>query len=64
MPLDEISITDVDLDFVSTITLTDIYGYMTYLSRDRVRYSEQPQLGLRTERRVKSQKNRHNPLFL
>ena len=35
-PLDEISIMDVDLDFVASVTLTDIYGYMTYLSRDRV----------------------------
>ena len=35
--LDEIDIMDVDLDFVASITLTDIYGYMTYLSRDRVR---------------------------
>ena len=36
--LDEISILDVDLNFVASITLTDIYGYMTYLSRDRVRF--------------------------
>ena len=36
--LDEIDIMDVDLDFVASITLTDIYGYMTYLSRDRVRF--------------------------
>ena len=36
--LDEINIMDVDLDFVAGITLTDIYGYMTYLSRDRVRF--------------------------
>lgn len=27
---------DVDLDFVKKVTLTDIYAYMTYLSRDRV----------------------------
>lgn len=33
--LDKISILDVDLSFVASITLTDIYGYMTYLSRDR-----------------------------
>ena len=26
---------DVDADFVRSITLTDIYGYLTYLSRDR-----------------------------
>jgi len=34
--LHEIDIMDVDLDFVKSVTLTDIYGYMTYLSRDRV----------------------------
>lgn len=32
----EIDIMDVDLDFVKSVTLTDVYGYMTYLSRDRV----------------------------
>ncbi len=32
----EIDIMDVDLAFVRSVTLTDIYGYMTYLSRDRV----------------------------
>lgn len=36
--LDEISILDVNLDLVKSVTLTDIYGYMTYLSRDRVRH--------------------------
>ena len=36
--LDEISILDVDLDFVASVTLTDIYGYMTYLSRDRIQH--------------------------
>ena len=38
LSLDEISIMDVDLDFVASVTLTDIYGYMTYLSRDRVQH--------------------------
>ena len=33
--LDEISILDVDIGFIRTITLTDVYGYLTYLSRDR-----------------------------
>lgn len=36
--LDEISIFDIDLSFVKSITLTDIYGYMTYLSRDRAQH--------------------------
>ena len=37
-PLDEIDISDVDLKFVESVTLTDIYGYMTYLSRDRAQH--------------------------
>ena len=36
--LDEIDIMDVNLEFVSSVTLTDIYGYMTYLSRDRIQH--------------------------
>ncbi len=36
--LDEIDIRDVDIDFISHITLTDIYSYLTYLSRDRVQH--------------------------
>ena len=36
--LDEIDIRDVDLAFISRITLTDIYGYLTYLSRERVQH--------------------------
>ena len=35
LPLDEISILDIDISFVRSITLTDIYGYLSYLSRDR-----------------------------
>ena len=34
-PWEEISILDVDANFVRSITLTDIYSYLTYLSRDR-----------------------------
>lgn len=45
--LDEIDIMDVDLPFVASITLTDIYGYMTYLSRDRIQNqnSRSPEYG-------------------
>ncbi len=34
-PFDEISIDDVDLDLVKHVTLSDVYAYMNYLSRDR-----------------------------
>ena len=43
--LDEIDISDVDLDFVGSVTLTDIYGYMTYLARDRVQHANSPRSG-------------------
>ena len=34
-PVDSIEIDDVDLALVSSVTLTDVYAYMSYLSRDR-----------------------------
>ena len=45
LSLDEIDISDVDLEFVGSVTLTDIYGYMTYLSRDRVQHQNSPNSG-------------------
>ena len=36
--LDEIDIMDVDINLIAGVTLTDIYGYMTYLSRERARH--------------------------
>lgn len=35
LALDEIDIMDVDLEVLGSVTLSDIYSYMTYLSRDR-----------------------------
>ena len=40
--LDEIDIMDVDLDFAATVTLTDIYGYMTYLCCVRIQHQNSP----------------------
>ena len=55
---------DVDLDFVKSVTLTDIYAYMTYLSRDRVQHqnSDVSDYGLNAASR--SAKNRNNSVFL
>lgn len=33
--LDSVSIDDVDLNLVKSVSLTDVYAYMSYLSRDR-----------------------------
>ena len=35
IPFQEIDIMDVDLELVASVTLTDVYSYMTYLSRER-----------------------------
>ncbi len=35
--LDEIGIEDVDLDFVRNVTLSEVYEYLAFLSRDRVK---------------------------
>ena len=35
--LEDISIDDVDLDFVKAVTLSEVYEYLAFLSRDRVK---------------------------
>ena len=35
--LEEISIRDINLDFIASVTLTEVYDYLAFLSRDRVR---------------------------
>lgn len=53
--LDDISIDDVDLDLVASVTLTDVYSYMSYLSRDRVKHpnAAEPEYGLTTSARAR-----------
>ena len=43
--MEEISISDVDLAFVSGVTLTEVYDFLTYLSRDRARNPHAPDAG-------------------
>ena len=53
--LNDISILDIDLDFVKKITLTDIYDYMDYLSTDRARHhnSENTDYGIGSASRAR-----------
>ncbi len=37
--LDDISVMDVDLDFVSSVTLAEVYDYLAFLSRDKARFT-------------------------
>ena len=43
--LDEIPIDDVDLDLARSVTLSDVYSYMNYLSRDRAKHANSPSTG-------------------
>lgn len=38
--LDEISIMDVDLDFVSKVTLAEVYDYLSFLARDKAKFTK------------------------
>jgi len=35
--LEEISVSDIDLNFVKSVTVTEVYDYLAFLSRDRVK---------------------------
>lgn len=37
-PLESISISDIDADFVASVTTNDIYDYLAFLSRDKVQH--------------------------
>lgn len=55
IPMDEISIDDLDLALVRSVTLTDVYSYMSYLSRDRAAHpgSADSKLGLTASSRAR-----------
>ena len=44
--LDQISIDDLDLELARSVTLSDVYSYMSYLSRDRLKHANSPSSGL------------------
>ena len=53
--IDDISISDVDRDFVAAVTLTEVYDYLAYLSRDRVKNqrSREAEYGLSASSRAR-----------
>lgn len=44
-PLDEITIDDVDIQLIRSVTLADIYAYLSFLSRDRAKNAKNPSSG-------------------
>lgn len=53
--LDTISIADIDLNFVKSVTLSDVYDYLGYMSRDRVKNQNaaEPEYGLNNASRAR-----------
>lgn len=53
--LDDISISDIDLSFVKSVTLSDVYDYLGYMSRDRVKNQNaaDPEYGLNSASRAR-----------
>ena len=54
-PFEEISIMDVDLDFVKSVSVTDVYEYLAFLSRDRPKHgnSQSTDYGLSASSRAR-----------
>ena len=44
-PFENIPVDDVDLPLAASVTLADVYGFMSYLSRDRERRHNSPESG-------------------
>lgn len=55
VPMDEIDIRDIGLEFIRSMTLTDVYSYLAYLSRDRLQHpnSENSDKGLSASSRAR-----------
>ena len=53
--LEDISISDIDVPFISKVTLAEIYDYLSFLSRDRVKQpnSAEPEFGLTASSRAR-----------
>ena len=53
--LDEIPIYDIDVAFLRAVTLTEVYNYLAYLSRDRIKQpnAHEPEYGLSANSRAR-----------
>ena len=55
-PLDQIEIDDLDLDLARSVNLSDVYSYMSYLSRDRAKHANSPTSGYGLEPSARARK--------
>ena len=55
-PLDQISIDDVDVSLVRSVTLADVYAYLSFLSRSRAKNHNSPQAGCGLEASTRARK--------
>ena len=53
---DQVSIDDVDLSLVQSVSLGDVYSYMSYLSRDRAKHANSPDTAYGLEASARARK--------
>lgn len=53
--LEDISVSDIDLEFVGAVTLNEVYAYLAFLSRDKIKNenSRDPEYGLMASSRAR-----------
>lgn len=54
--LDEISISDIDLDFVKSVTVSEAYEYLSFLARDRVTNQRSHEVNYGTKANTRARK--------
>ena len=54
--LDQVDISDLDLDLARSVTISDVYSYMSYLSRDRAKHANSPGTGYGLEPSARARK--------
>ena len=55
-PLDDVSIDDVDIHLIRSVTLADIYAYLSFLSRDRAKSAKNPSSGFGLQASTRARK--------
>ena len=62
--MESILIDDVDIQLIRSVTLTDVYAYMSYLSRDRAAHPNSPDTSYGSVRARPGPQGGRHPLFL
>ena len=62
--MESIPIDDVDIQLIRSVTLTDVYAYMSYLSRDRAAHPNSPDTSYGLSASSRATQGGDHPLLL